>query len=366
MVFKRLLAVAASIIMAGSTLKLPSTAKAVQEEETQEEFFMNEDFPDEDIDEDESQDEYLCRDYHTSSGDQHYMEKYNSATSEHFQIFWGDDDQTGLINPNFIQINLDQLELYHDLFVNEIGMRDSSESVFEPDGNKYKTNIYLTKTGLPDFKEGWAFMTAEPDTGFAFIFCDPAAMLQEDGTDSGALPHEYAHVLTYHQKAWTDQVITGPWWEGLANWFKEQYFQTLETPTTHFFLPYLRNMNLTLPHGRMYYESWIFLQYLSENPDNIDGLGTDLIPRIQNEALPDEYPFDTIERLTECDMKELIGNFAKHMATLDFKYKDLYNESLQEALDDPFVWQQIYTQTKNILDVAVGLGIQVLLHGCIK
>lgn len=355
MVFKRMLAAVASIVMIGSTLKLPQNVTAVQEEEISEDTStdvdVQDDIPtDEDVqedtppDEDVQEEEYLCRDYHTFSGDQHYMDNYNTATSEHFQIFWGDDDQTDLINPNFIQINLDQLELYRDLFLNEYNIKDSSESVFTPDGKKYKTNIYLTRTGLPDFEDGWAFMSAEPFTGFAYIFCDPGALLQENGMDSGALPHEYGHVLTYHQKGWTDQTITGPWWEALANWYKEQYFQTLDTPTTHFFLPYLRNMNLTIPHGRMYYEAWIFLQYLTENPDNIDGLGKDFMARLQTEALPDEYPFDTIERLTECDMKALIGNFAKHMATLDFKEKELYNDSLAESLEDPFVWQLIYTQ----------------------
>ncbi len=272
------------------------------------------------------------------------MDKYNTATSQHFQIIWGNDDQTGLINDTFIKLNLDQLEKYREIYTTELGMNDSSESVFTPDGKKYKTNIYLTRTGLPDFEDGWAYMSAEPFTGFAYIFCDPAAMTQLDGTDSASLPHEYGHVLTYHSKGWTDQTITGPWWDAVANWFKEQYFDTLETPTTHFFLPYLRNMNLTIPHGRMYYEAWIFLQYLSENPDNFDALGKDFIMRLQTEAKPNEYPFDTIERLSGCDMKDLIGSFAKHMATLDFKHKELYNEALSKSLEDPFVWQLIYTQ----------------------
>lgn len=322
MVSKKLLAAALSVLTIGSAVKLPSASVTAA-----------------DIGE-----EYLCRDYHDVSGSRHYIDNYNTATSTHFQIFWGNDDQTGLINDTFIQLNLDNLEKYYDIYINELGMNDASESVFEPDGKKYKTNIYLTRTGLPDFPDGWAFMGSEPYTGFAYIFCDPGALTQEDGTDSAALPHEYGHVLTYHQKAWTDQVIDGPWWEATANWFKEQYFDTLDTPDTHFFLPYLRNMELTIPHGRMYYEAWIFLQYLSENPDNYPVLGKDFMKRLLTEALPEEYPFDTIERLADCDMKDLMGDFAKRMATLDFKHKELYNERLDQALQDPFVWQLIYTQ----------------------
>ncbi len=320
MVFKRMLAaVAAAAVMTGSALSFhpPKTFAA---------------------------DDYLIRDYYDISGNQHYIDKYNSATSEHFQIIWGNDDQTGLVTRKFIRLNLNQLEKYRTLYTTDLGMADSSESVFAPDGNKYKTNVYLTNTGLPDFESGWAYMNAEPSTGFAYIYIDPTAMVQLDGTDSGSLAHEYGHVLTYHQKSWVDQPIIEPWWESAANWFKEQYFRTLETPTTHFFLPYLRNMNLSIPHGRNYYDTWIFLQYLTENPDNIDGFGQKFMMRLQSEAEPNEYPFDTIQRLTGCDLKEVIGDFAKRMATLDFENKELYNQQLEVSLKDPFVWQLIYTQ----------------------
>lgn len=291
-----------------------------------------------------AEEEYLCRDYYSRGVSQDYMTKYNSATSEHFQIFWGNNDQTGLVNDNFIRINLEYLEKYREVYVNVLGMDEGATSIYNPDGKKYKTNVFLTRTGLPDFAEGWAYMGAEDyRTGFAFLLCEPAALVQENGASSEALPHEYGHVLTYHQKAWVDQDITGPWWEGLANWFREQYFQSLENPKTEFFLPYLRNMNLTLPYGRMYYESWIFLQYLTDNPDNFDVFDEKFIARMISEAEPGEYPFDTIARLSGADMKELMGNYAKRMATLDFERKAVFNQSLQNALRDPFVWQLIYT-----------------------
>ena len=320
MFFKRMLATAAACALAFTALRMPGFTASAEDEE------------------------YLCRDYSDFTGERHYIDDYNTATSEHFQIIWGHDDQTGLVNEDFIQLNLDALEEYRTLYTTELGMKDSSESIFETDGQKYKTNVYLTKTGLPDFEEGWAFMSYEPLSGFAYIFIDPGAMVQLDGSNPGSLAHEYGHVLTYHQKAWNDNEMAGPWWETVANWFKEQYFNTLETPTTHFFLPYLRNMNLTIPHGRNYYESWIFLQYLTENPDGFDGFGQDFMMRIQSEAEPNEYPFDTIQRLSGCDMKQVIGSFAKRMATLDFQHKNLYNENLETALSDPFAWQLIYTQ----------------------
>lgn len=58
MVLKRLLAAAASVLMIGSSVKLPPAEVQA-----------------------EGEDEYLCRDYHDFSGNQHYMDKYNTATS---------------------------------------------------------------------------------------------------------------------------------------------------------------------------------------------------------------------------------------------------------------------------------------------
>ena len=295
-------------------------------------------------------DEYLCRDYYSYGVSQNYMTQYNTATSEHFQIFWGNNDQTGLVNDNFIRINLEYLEKYRDVYVNELGMDEGATSIYNPDGNKYKTNVYLTKTGLPDFQEGWAYMGAEDFTGFAFLLCDPAALVQENGQSSEALPHEYGHVLTYHQKAWVDQSISGPWWEGLANWFREQYFQTLDNPKTEGFLPYLRNMNLTIPYGRMYYEMWPFLQYLTDNPDNYPAFGKTFVARIISEATPNEYPFDTIARLSGNDMKDVMGDYAKRMATLDFNNKKVFSEYLRGELNTPYVWQLIYTQLEDAPD----------------
>lgn len=126
-------------------------------------------------------DEYFCRDFYYYGENQHYMEQYNTASSEHFQIFWGNNDETGIVNDNFIQMNLEYLEKYYDVYINDLGMIESSESIYNPDGNKYKTNVYLTRTGLPHFAEGWAFQAAEMYTGYAYLMCEPLALVQENG-----------------------------------------------------------------------------------------------------------------------------------------------------------------------------------------
>ena len=74
---------------------------------------------------------------------------------------------------------------------------------------------------------------------------------------------------------------------------------------TAWFEPYLRNLSLTLPHGRNYYEVWPFLMYISYNPDDLPGLGINAVKRIISEAKPYEYPFDTITRLFGTDSQTM-------------------------------------------------------------
>ena len=111
-------------------------------------------------------------------------------------------------------------------------------------------------------------MSAEDGYGIEII--SPEAML-----DDLTVAHEFGHVVTMQQKAWVDQEITGAWWEPLANWFREMYLDSDYYPgntKTAWFEPYLRNLSLTLPHGRNYYEVWPFLMYISYNPDDLPGL----------------------------------------------------------------------------------------------
>ena len=212
---------------------------------------------------------------------------------------------------------------------------------------KYKTNVYLTYTGLDQYPDGWAFMSAEDGYGIEII--SPEAML-----DDLTIAHEFGHVVTMHQKAWEGQDITGAWWEPLANWFREMYlgseYYTGNTQTC-WFEPYIRNLSLTLPHGRNYYETWPFLAYLAYNPDNLDGLGITSVHRLLSESKPDEYPLDMITRILGTDAHIVLGNYAKRMVTFDFGMKDAYRERFNTVMSQtPYYWNLFYTvpdQTAN-------------------
>ena len=278
--------------------------------------------------------EYLIRDKWG------YCSTANYAESEHFVIFYGNNDTTGQVNEAFLQRNLADYEKLWKCYGEYLGMENMNVDIYGKSTQKYKTNIYLTYTGLDKYPDGWAFMSAEDGYGIEII--SPEAML-----DDLTIAHEFGHVVTMQQKAWVDQDITGAWWEPLANWFREMYLSSdyyTGTTKTCWFEPYIRNLSLTLPHGRNYYEVWPFLVYISYNPDNLPGLGIDAVKRIISEAQPNEYPFDTITRLFGTDAQTVFGHYAKRMATFDFgaqaAYRDEFNKKLSQS---PFYWNLFYT-----------------------
>ncbi len=279
-------------------------------------------------------DEYLIRDKWGYCTTAHYAE------SEHFVIFYGNNDTTGKVNDAFLKRNLEDYEKLWKCYGEYLGMENMNVDIYGKSTQKYKTCIYLTYTGLDQYPDGWAFMSAEDGYGIEII--SPEAML-----DDLTIAHEFGHVVTMQQKAWVDQDITGAWWEPLANWFREMYlysdYYTGSTKTC-WFEPYIRNMSLTLPHGRNYYEVWPFLVYLSYNPDNLPGLGINSVKRIISEAKPNEYPMDTITRLFGTDAQTVFGHYAKRMATFDFGAQEAYLSEFNRKLSESkYYWNLFYT-----------------------
>lgn len=219
------------------------------------------------------------------------------------------------------------------------------------DGKQYKTNIYISGTGLSGMDDDWAYMSYDSD-GYAYMFCCVDAM--QYNPPSWVLPHEFGHVVTAHQLGWNNNKYSYAWWEAMGNWYREQYLYSdySDDDTGHgtdFFETYLKNLNFTFPCGRDYYAAWPFLQYLTENPDGMDGYGSDFVKKMLQEGQPDEYPFDIVDRLAPADIKDTLGNFAKHMAALDFKNGDAYTSRLNELLSSgSWNWQQIYTMLEPV------------------
>jgi len=277
-----------------------------------------------------------------------YASGYNYYESEHFQFIWGNSGDASKVTTEFLEGNAKNLEACWDVYMNDLEMAAPTQSVNIGlrDGKEYKSNIYISGTGLSGMTDDWAYMSYDSD-GFAYMFCCVDSM--QYNPPSWVLPHEFGHVVTAHQLGWNTNKYSYAWWEAMGNWFREQYlysdYSSDETGHgTDFFETYMKNLHFTFPCGRDYYAAWPFLQYLTENPDNMAGYGTDFVKTMLQQGQVDEYPFDMVERLADADLKDTLGNFAKHMAALDFENGDSYRARLNELLSaGNWNWQQIYT-----------------------
>lgn len=278
---------------------------------------------------------------------------YNYYESEHFQFIWGNSGDSSKVTQEFLQENSKNFEACWNVYMNDLSMKEPSEAIEEVnrDGKKYKTNIYISGTGLEGMQDDWAYMSHDSG-GFAYMFCCVDSM--QYNPPSWVFPHEFGHVMTAHQGGWNNNKYSYAWWEAIGNWYREQYLYSdySNDKTGHgtdFFETYMKNLNFTFPCGRDYYASWAFFQYLTENPDNLEGYGADFVKKMLQEGQPDEYPFEQVERLAVADLKETLGMYAAHIAGLDFKKGDAYRARLNELLESgSWNWQQIYTMLEEV------------------
>ncbi len=284
----------------------------------------------------------------------------NYWTSEHFQFIWGSyGTDSSRVTTEFLEGNAKHLEACYDVYMNDLQMAPPTQSVNTSlrDGNEYKVNIYISGTGLEAFTDDWAYMSY--DSGdFGYMFCCVDAMAYN--TPSWVMPHEFAHVVTAHQLGWNNNKYTYAWYETMGNWFREQFlYSDYYAPWvdsvggTDFFETYMKNLCFTFPFGRDYYAAWPFLQYLTENPDHLEGYGTDFVKRMLQEGQVDEYPLLMIDRLAAADMKDTLGHFAKRMATLDLAQQDRYRARMNQLFSNgEWNWGEIYTILEQSTDDA--------------
>lgn len=284
-------------------------------------------------------------------------EDVNRWESEHFQFIWGKNGpDSSQITEAFLQENAKHLEACWNVYMHDLQMEAPTQSVNLAlrDGNQYKVNFYISGTGLSPFTDDWAYMGYDHQ-GYAFIFCCVGAM-QNSPNPSWVLPHEFGHVVTAHQLGWNENKYVQSWWEAIANWYREQflysdyYSQWVTDPAsgTDYFETYMKNLCFTPILGRDNYASWAFLQYLTDNPDHLDGYGKDFMKTLMQNGQRDEYPYKEIDRLANADIKETLGKYAARLATLDFDQQEKYQARQNQLLQSgEWNWGEIYTVLDN-------------------
>ena len=284
------------------------------------------------------------------------MDNVNTWESEHFKFYWGNSGDSAAVTENFFLENAKNLQACWNVYMNDLHMNPPTQSVeaYLRDGNEYKVNFYIHNTGLigEDGREiptDWAYMGYDRE-GYAFMFCCVGAM-NNTPNPSWVLPHEFGHVVTAHQYGWNSNKYVQSWWEAIANWYREQYLYSdyysqwaNVSGTTDYFMTYMQNLQFTPILGRDNYASWAFLQYLTENPDNLGNYGSGFVKDLMQQGQPDEYPYLEIERIGGADIKDTLGHYAKRLATLDFARQNVYLQRQREMIAlDEMSWNQIYT-----------------------
>ena len=294
--------------------------------------------------------EYKLRDVNDGGYAEVSMDVYQTYETEHFQIFWDTDGANSAnVTDAFLKKCETVLENCWDLFIGKMGMEPTSTSV-NRNGDKttqYKTNVVLMGTGVTHYDLGandWGAYGSVDSEGYPYFMCCLAAM-----DSPTVVAHEFGHAVHYAQgdNAWKDNIFLGPWYEAVANWFAEQYIYEYLPGATQLSHLYLRESSLTKMNGRGYYEAWPILQYLTEDPDNTGVYGKTFVRTLLGTNLGNTNVlfWEVLDKANGgLSVKDTIGMYASHIATMDFENKSLYNKSINNFYNGHyFYWQQRFT-----------------------
>ena len=262
----------------------------------------------------------------------------HEVVSKHFRFRWTDylsNDPAVATNMNaaWAMECLRNAEECWSLYVKALGYK-------EPNlvgGVKYKIDFKCEDGG------NWA--TVSP-AGHPYLNIGPGGL----ASGTTVISHELMHVFQFAQGG----SMPGDWYESHANYGRERRYE--------FFLPgqseltdiAVRDGHLALHAGRSYYLSWPFYLYLDENPDRLPGLGEGTVVKLWQQCANNEYPHNALSRIAPAaPVKDIIGGFARHMVTLDFKFQsalrsascdgglpgDVFGTELVQTAEDAAWWR---------------------------
>jgi uncharacterized protein DUF6055 len=253
--------------------------------------------------------------------------------SAHFRVYGSSADADAA---------LAMLEGAYECFVDTLGFRSSGLSYNQngQEGPYCKTNIYSV-----DALTGAAgVMQADMKAGLAYV-----EVVHQYLDNPGVTVHEFGHALHFHQQTWVHQGRTGAWWETFANWIADTYktsdlcaaARTNNGQTTSATDIELRKtigdsfqpLVDGTPDSGNYYQAWPFFAYLTNNPDQLAGLGTDAMHQLmlQYEPNSNETPLHTLARVsTNASVEEIVGKYWARMAYVDIGHAAAHEVFLRE------------------------------------
>ena len=228
-------------------------------------------------------------------------------TSKHFRFLWDAARAAQGVNATTARGALRNAEEAWQVYVKVMGYRETAESTYSPNGNKYKVNFLCIYDGF------WMNSTGG---GFAYMNIEPSGLQVDPPT--WIIPHELMHVFQHHNN---NGNYSGQW-ETHANYGRErwiQHYQAFYPNGSNIEALGVRDGHFMISSGRNYYLTWPFLYYVDDNPDNLPDLADGMIKRLWQEGQPGEFWPATLDRLTPTtSLKDISGYYARRCATWDF------------------------------------------------
>ncbi|KAI1496297.1 hypothetical protein F5X99DRAFT_400862 [Biscogniauxia marginata] len=256
--------------------------------------------------------------------------------SPHFRIY-------GVTSDSVADSMIQTLESAYECFVTGQGWRSTGLSFNSDDENGpwYKMNVY----NVADLGPNTAANTGtDMNEGLSFL-----NVVTEWLTTPSITVHEYGHALTYAERYWIDQGRTGAWWETVANFVADTFitssicadarskYNQPSGDTVMNLQKVIGDSHQVIVDGSAntgnYYEAWPFLTYITNNPDNYDGLGIKNFPNVWLKYKRDsnETPLHVIERIaTPTRIQTVVGRYWARMAYVDIghaKARELFDRT---------------------------------------
>ncbi|KAI6488106.1 hypothetical protein MCOR04_007672 [Pyricularia oryzae] len=228
---------------------------------------------------------------------------------------------------------LAMLEAAHECFVTDLGYIDSglSNDYYPVGAGPYaKTNVY----SVADLGGAAGWQNTDFMTSRAYLEIVHQWLAVPD-----IIVHEFGHVIHYHQRTWVNQRRAAAWWETFANWFADTYKQSdLCAParakhgqpaldTSMDILKVLGDSFQVIVDGTAgtgnHYQAWPLFTYLTNNPDDIPGLGRDVMRQmmLQYRTSDNETPLHTLARILQgsgnATVAQVVGRYWARMAHLE-------------------------------------------------
>ena len=194
------------------------------------------------------------------------------------------------------------------------------------EAKRAKIPVYISGTGLPKHKEGFAF-------GGHSILMHPGAL----GLGSSVVGHEFTHTMQLHMGGFRSSPFVGWFWECHANWSSHQFMP--DYPAA--FEVWMARAHYELNSTRDNYGSWLFMQQLAEDPRFGPGFCYEvwLKNRKDEKDSSIEDPIQTFQRIGvergvwkgdgTAGFGDAIGEMAARRVTLDFSPHYSYMSALR-------------------------------------